>query len=108
MGNVIGYKQDRDGLYIDKSPTAVLDYSLNWSDWLGTDTINTSSHTVSTISGDGSPLTKDSESRTSTQTTVNLSGGTVGNIYTVTCSVTTASSKTEARSFRVVVKNRSA
>lgn len=108
MGNVIGYKQDRDGLYIDKSPSAVLDYSLNWSDWLGTDTISSASHTVSTISGDSSALTKDSETNTTTQTTVNLSGGSVGSIYTVTCTVTTAASKTEARTFRVVVKNRSA
>ena len=108
MTNTIGYKNDRDGLYIEKTPAAVLPYTLDYTDWLSSDTIATSNWTVSTISGDASALTQDSESETTTKTTIVLSGGTAGKIYTVSNTITTTAGYTEKRHFRVVVKERSA
>lgn len=52
-----------------KDPQAVLDYNVDWSTWLGTDTIASSVWTVE------AGLTKDSDSKTTTIATVMLSGG---------------------------------
>ena len=107
MSNTTGFRSDRNGIYIDKSPTAVLPYTLDYTDWLGSDTINTATWTVSTIAHDTSALVIDSESETTKKTTVMLSGGTVGNIYTASNTIVTTGGKTEKRSFRVVVEDRS-
>ena len=107
MGNTTGFRSDRDGIFIDKSAEGVLQYTLDYSDWVSTDTISTSSFAVSTIGGDSSPLAVNSTSKTTTKATVVLSGGTVGNIYTVSNTIVTAGGFTEKRSFRVVVKNSS-
>lgn len=107
MGNTTGFRSDRDGIFIEKSDSGVLAYTLDWTDWLSTDTVATSSWTVSTISGDSTPLAIDSNSKTTVTSQVVLSAGTVGNIYTVTNTITTAGGYTEERHFRVVVKNRS-
>lgn len=75
-----------------KTPEAVLDYAFDWSDWLeSTETI--SSHTVAVEVG----LTKDSDSESGGVVTVWLSGGTDGEIYIVTCEITTSMSRTEER-----------
>ena len=107
MGNTTGFRSDRDGIFIEKSDSGVLAYTLDYTDWLSTDTISTSSFAVSTISGDSTPLAVDSTSKTTVKATVVLSAGTVGEIYTVTNTITTAGGYTEKRHFRVVVKNRS-
>ena len=107
MGNTTGFRSDRDGIFIEKSDSGVLAYTLDYTDWLSTDTIATSSWAISTISGDSTPLAADSNSKTTTKTTVVLSAGTVGNIYTATNTIVTAGGYTEERHFRVVVKNRS-
>jgi len=63
MTTLTGYERDRDGLFIRKTPAAVLDYSVDWTDWLPSgQTIQTSAFSVSSISGDSSPLTVDSSS----------------------------------------------
>lgn len=84
-----------------KDPDAVLDYSVDWSDWLATgETISTSSFTVAT------GVTKDSETNDTTSATVWLSGGTDGTRYTITNQITTSDSRTDDRSFTVVVVER--
>ena len=85
---------------VNKDPQAVLDYGLNWATWLGTDTISSSSWTVP------APLTKDSDSSTSTLASIWLSGGIAGSSYNVTNTIITAAGRTDERSIRVVVKNR--
>ena len=74
-----------------KDPNAVLDYTLDWSDWLETDTIAASTWTVD------AGLTKDSDSFTPTTTTVWLSGGTAGRVYEALNRIVTAGGRTADR-----------
>ena len=83
-----------------KDPNAVLDYIVNWTDWLDGDTISTSTWTV------GTGLTKDSDSKSSTAATAWLSGGTSGCTYSVSNRIVTAAGRTEDRTFYVTVKER--
>ena len=84
-----------------KDPQSVLDYGFDWSDWLDTgDTVSTSTWTVPT------GITEDSETETSTATTIWLSGGTVGKKYKITNRMVTANGRTVDRSFYVKVESR--
>ena len=108
MATLTGFLQDNDGAYIDKDPSAILSYTLDWSEWLpvGT-TISTSTWTISTISGDAAPVTSVTTTNSGTTTIIKLSGGTVGKVYTITNTITTSGSLTDRRNFRIKVKNRS-
>jgi hypothetical protein len=84
-----------------KDPADVLDYTVDWSDWLDTDTITgTPTWTVTT------GVTKASQSNTTTTTTAWLSGGTAGSDYTVACKIVTTGGRTVERSFTVQVRDR--
>ena len=83
-----------------KDPNAVLDYSIDWTRWLAGDQIATSEWIIP------SGLTKMADSKTSTSATVWLSGGSVGQSYTVTNRITTAAGRTEDRSFTIRVEER--
>ena len=83
-----------------KDPSAILDYQNDWSDWLGTDTIATSTWTVPT------GLTKVSDTNTTTTATIWLSGGTAGMSYTAVNRITTAGGRTEDRSLSFTVVER--
>ena len=84
-----------------KDPDAVLDYTVDWSDWLGADTITgTPTWTV------GTGLTKASQTNTTTTATAWLSGGTAGSDYTVACKIVTTGGRTDERSFTVQVRTR--
>lgn len=74
-----------------KGPNEVLDYQWDWSAWLGTDTISTS--TVATPTG----LTEASEANTTTTATVWVSGGTLGTTYQLTNHIVTAGGRTAER-----------
>ncbi len=78
-----------------KDPVALLDYSVDWSQWLAADTISTSNWTVPT------GLTQVTSTNTATKTTVWLSGGTLGTVYTIKNIVTTSGGRTDERSFDV-------
>lgn len=81
-----------------KDPDAVLDYQWDWSSWLPTgDTI--ASATVTAETG----LTVDSYSNTATAVTAWLSGGMVGESYSVTCRVVTADGRTDDRTITLLV-----
>lgn len=84
-----------------KDPNAVLDYSIEWSKWLGSDQIATSAWT-----GSDPALEITNESNTATRTTVWLSGGAVGQSYTVTNQITTVGGRTDDRSFTIQVQDR--
>lgn len=81
-----------------KSPNDVLDYRVDWSAWLGADTIDTSTWTVET------GITKDSQTNTTTTATVWLSGGTAGIWYRCTNQIVTAGGRTAQRSINVKVE----
>lgn len=67
-----------------KDPDAVLDYSVDWSDWLATDeVISTSTWAAS----DG--ITIETSGKTDTFATVWLSGGTAGVTYSLVNTITT-------------------
>jgi len=83
-----------------KDPDSVLDYAIDWSAWLDTDTITDSDWTAT----DG--ITVDSNTFTDTVSTVWLSGGTAGDTYTVTCHITTAAGRQDARSIKIKCKER--
>lgn len=84
-----------------KDVDAVLDFGVDWSDWLDTgETISTSTYTVT------AGITKDSDSNTTTASTIWLSGGTDGTSYTITNEIVTSDSRTDNRSFTVKVVER--
>ena len=83
-----------------KDPSAILDYQIDWSIWLGAnDTLQTVTWEIS------SGLVKDSESNTSTTATIWLSGGTLNQFYTITCSIITAQGRYDQRSFVLRIKD---
>jgi hypothetical protein len=85
-----------------KDPDAVLDYEVDWSNWLATDSDTISGHTVIASAG----ITVDSSTRTSTAVTFWLSGGTVGQQYVVTVQITTAAGRIDERSLTFNVRDR--
>jgi hypothetical protein len=108
MATLTGYRADRVGAYIDKDTEAILDYAVDWSDWLPTsETIASSTWTITVPAGDTDVLAVDSNTYTSTVASAIISGGTDGNIYTVSNQIVTADGRRERRNFRIVVKARS-
>lgn len=84
----------------EKDPNAVLDYPIDWSDWLDSDTISTSAWTVEP------GITEDSSSNTTTVATIWLSGGTAGETYSITNTIVTAGGRTNDQTITIEVKNR--
>lgn len=89
-------------LYIaPKDPDEVLDYQVDWSARLGTDTISTSTFSLVSASG----LTIDSESNTDTVSTVWLSAGTIGTAE-ILCRITTAGGRTMDQTVKLKIKSK--
>lgn len=83
-----------------KDPGSTLDYQIDWSVWLGADTISSSSWSVPV------GITEVSASNDTTSATVWLSGGTVGAVYSVTNTIVTAAARTAERTIEVRMINR--
>lgn len=83
-----------------KDPNAVLDYVVDWSDWLGTDTISSSNWTIAT------GITSTSHTSTTTTSTVWLSGGTAGYTYECVNRIVTAGGRTDDRTIYIIVENK--
>lgn len=101
----MSFSYDSSGPWIAKDPDAVLDYGIDWADWLAagidpTDTLATSSWTAT------SGITASAPQLDGTVASCLVSGGTAGQTYTVTNRITTANGRTEDRSFRVKVAER--
>ena len=86
--------------YFEKDPSAILDYQVNWTDWLTTDTIASSTWTVP----DG--ITKVTDVTDDTKATIWLSGGTVGKRYTITNRIVTAGGRQDERSITIKIVNK--
>lgn len=84
-----------------KDPDAILDFSIDWSNWLATgETISTSTWNVPT------GITKDSDTNTSTVTTIWLSGGTVGTTYEIVNHIATDAGREDDRTIKISVAQR--
>jgi hypothetical protein len=105
-----GYQKDTQGVWIAKDPVAQLVYVFDWTDWLPEgDTVSTVTYTLQVRANDPEPLVRESQGvQSGTKTYVELSGGQVGKIYTVTAEITTVDEIKDRRNFRVRVENRSA
>ena len=86
---------------IKKDPNAVLDYNVDWTEWLvDGDTITSDTWVVPT------GITLASHSHDTTSATAWISGGTVGAEYDVTCRINTVQGRTDDRTFTLVVEER--
>jgi hypothetical protein len=83
-----------------KDPDAVLDYVVDWSDWLGDDTISTSTWTLPF------GITKNSDSNTDTTTTIWLSGGSAKRDYSIKNRIVTADGRTDERTVDIPVRQK--
>lgn len=84
-----------------KDPDAKLDYSLDWSTYLETgETISTSTWEVA------AGITKVSDVKSGTLTTIWLSGGTEGERYQLRNLIVTSAGRQDQRSFDVLVESR--
>ncbi len=84
-----------------KDPQAILDYNIDWNDWLvNGDTISSSSWTLST------GITLQSSSVSNGITTAFISGGTIGTIYYATNRVDTTQGRRDERTITLVVEDR--
>lgn len=84
----------------EKDPTSVQSFSIDWSPWLGVDTIASSSWEASDPG-----ITIDHDDKTNTSTTVWLTGGTAGQYYDLHNTVLTAGGRTDKRTIRIYVAN---
>lgn len=98
---------------VRKDPDAVLDYHVVWADWLGTDTIASSTWDVqagltldSSAVNVGSVTIDGTSYAANTVTTAWLSGGTASTRYSVRNRITTTGGRTEDRTFYVYVTER--
>lgn len=78
-----------------KDPVAILDYSINWEDWLQGDRILTSSWSVP------SGITSAGDAFSSTTSTVLIAGGTAGTSYSIYNTITTIAGRTEKRTIKI-------
>lgn len=107
MPSLTGFQEDRVGVYIEKDPYSVLDYTLDWTNWMPDgDTISSASVSIETISGDSSPLTLDSTTTTTVLVTGFISSGTAGNIYNIEYRIITTNGLRDSRNFRIKVLER--
>lgn len=83
-----------------KDPDARLDYTVDWSDWLVADFI------VSAATSVQAGLTLYTEAFTSTVHTIWLTGGAVGQEYSVTSRIITNAGRIDDRSFTIRVTER--
>tara|TARA_Y100000114_G_scaffold149207_1_gene163085 strand:- start:82 stop:399 length:318 start_codon:yes stop_codon:yes gene_type:complete len=98
MTATTGFERDNVGLFIRKDPSAVMDYTIDYTSYLdGSDTIT--SHTITVDSG----ITKDSSSIVTgnKKITMTLSGGTAQTAYTIKVSASTNDGLTFIHRFRI-------
>jgi hypothetical protein len=87
-----------------KDPNDIVDYQVSWAEWLGEvdDTIATSTFLVP----DGITEDEGRRANTSTDATIWLSGGMLGETYDITSRITTAGGRQADKTFRVIIRQR--
>jgi len=113
MANTTGFFKNQQGISIEKDPTANVAYTLDWSQYLPTNTIISSTTiTIETITGDSSPLQHPTNAATDvtiisdTKVRIRVEGGSDSNVYDIACQITTDGGDVDTRHFKVVVKER--
>jgi hypothetical protein len=84
-----------------KDPDAVLDYPVNWSEWLQGDTLASVTWTIEKGS-----VVQDKSEFTDTIATIWLSGGIVGEQCQVVCHIVTAAGREEDQTCKLAIKER--
>jgi hypothetical protein len=84
----------------NKDPDARLDYMVDWTSWLGEDTIANSEWVVP----DG--ITYEADTFTSTTATVWLSGGSLGSSYDVVNRITTVAGRIDDRTITIKIRQK--
>jgi hypothetical protein len=101
-----GFLKDHIGTYIVKDALAELQYGMDWKDWLELgDTITSTTWTVETT-GTSVALVASSGGTLDGVALANVTGGTVGEVYTVRNSIVTGQGYKDTRRFRIKVENR--
>lgn len=89
----------------DKDPDALLDYEMEWGDWLDGDTISNSEWIVPAgITKD--PVKGDRVSDAGTETIIWLQGGTEGQKYILTNRITTAAGRIDDRTVTLKIRSK--
>jgi hypothetical protein len=83
-----------------KDPDSVIDYGLDWTDWLNGDAISSSEFLVPT------GITKNDDLHDDTTTTVWLSGGSVGRTYDIVNRIQTMGGRREDRTIQVRISEK--
>lgn len=83
-----------------KDPDAILDYGINWADWLGDDTITMSTWTVPV------GISRQTDLFNSRATVIWMSGGSAGSSYSVVNHVVTAAGRADDRTLKFNVTER--
>lgn len=110
--SLTGFQRDQQGIFIDKDPDANITYALGFVDYLQAgDSLTSATVTLGTISGDSAPLAFPTGAGTDvsisgTKVILRVNAGTAGNIYPVEVKIVTNDGDTDARHFRIVVKNK--
>lgn len=90
-----------------KDPEAVLDYTIDWSDWLAEGdaiTAVTTTPAVNVSPSSSAAVNVDSASFTATETTLWCSGGTAPTSYDVVAHVTTSGGRQDDRTITLTCK----
>ena len=112
MANLTGFKRDNQGAFIEKHPSANLQYGLDFTDYLSSgDAISSASVAIETITGDSAPLAFPTShtvdvSATTTKVTFRVNGGTAGNVYPIEVKIVTSAGDTDSRHFRIICKDK--
>lgn len=107
MTTITGYKEDTDGVWIDKDTEAKLTYTLDWVNWLPEGTsITAVDYTHNSRANDADPIIIHSEGIQGTKTYAVISGGTKHKIYTITAAITLDNAQTDRRAFRIKISDR--
>ena len=104
-----GFEVINQQLWIDKDPEAQLIYTFDWAEWLPMgDSLAQVEYTIQARTNDPEPLVNESFGIVNSQTYIELSGGQLDKVYTVTAKVTTDNNLVDRRNFKVKIVNRSA
>jgi len=95
-----GFEFGKLGPIIVKDPQSLLDYAVDWTDWLGTDDI------ISVVWTVQQGIQKIRESNDLKTAKIELSGGSVGEVYSISCRITTGESRVDERTFRVHIRQK--